>query len=107
MEAARERLSVALATTNSVRSGAKKFTIPINPDGEDTERMPLKKGQEHVKIHDEDSTGFWHETTSTTKDKKKEAVCAACGKPAAKDAVLKQCSGCRQVLYAPTSSLYF
>jgi len=104
MEAARERLSVALATTNSVRSGAKKFTIPINPESEDIitqkERMPLKKGQEFVKIHDEESTGFWHETLSTTKDKTKEAVCAACGKPAAREVVLKQCSGCRQVLYA-------
>ena len=104
IEAARERLREALATTNSVRSGAKKFTMPIIPDGEDIiterEKKSLKKGQELVKIHDEDNFGFWHETSSTTKDKTNEAVCAACGKPAAKDVELKQCSGCRQILYA-------
>jgi hypothetical protein len=104
IEAARERLRVALATSNSVRSGAKKFTMPINPDGEDIiterEKMSLKKGQELVKIQDEENSGFWHETKSTKKDKSKEAVCAACGRPAANDVALKQCSGCHQVLYA-------
>ena len=77
--------------------------MPVVPNGEEfiTERenLSLKKGQELVKIHDEKNFGLWHETSSTTKDKTKEAVCAACGKPAAKDVGLKQCSGCRQILY--------
>jgi len=76
--------------------------MPIIPNGEDIiterEQMPLKKGHEIVKIHDEENLGFWHETSSTMKDKTKEAICAACGKPAAKEVELKQCSGCRQIL---------
>ena len=91
-----------MATTNSVRSGAKKFTVPVIPNGEEIiterEKKSLKKGQEFVKIHDEENSGFWHETSSTMKDKSNEAVCAACGKPAAKGVELKQCSGCRQIL---------
>lgn len=85
--------------------------MPILPNGEEIiterEQMGLKKGQELLKIHDEENMGFWHETSSTQKDKSREAVCAECGKPAAKDVELKQCSGCRQTLYAPFRLVLF
>ncbi|KAJ3493076.1 hypothetical protein NLJ89_g11097 [Agrocybe chaxingu] len=71
---------------------------PARCIAESMNRKWLKKGQSIVKTH-EDSFGHWHETNSSTKDRQREAVCASCGKPAAPDVQLKQCSGCRQVLY--------
>jgi len=58
----------------------------------------LKKGQTVTKQHSNQGSGYWRETTSVTKDSRKEAVCASCGKPAGPDVELKTCSGCRMVL---------
>jgi len=102
IKAARERLSDALGATSSVPSGAKKFTIPMVPGGEriatEMESKHLKKGQKISTIPDEESHGFWTETSSSNKDRSRAATCASCGKPAAKDVELKQCAGCHQVL---------
>ena len=58
----------------------------------------LKKGQTSAKLQSDEGSSYWRETTSVTKDSRKEAVCASCGKPAAPDVQLKTCSGCRMVL---------
>ncbi|CAA7267050.1 unnamed protein product [Cyclocybe aegerita] len=103
IQAANERLAEALGGPNSVRSGSKKFMMPVMPGAEglmdSMDGKWLKKGQSIVKTHDQENFGYWNETTSSTKDRRREAVCASCGKPAARDVQLKQCSGCRQVLY--------
>lgn len=56
----------------------------------------IKIGQSIVKKSDDDwmmkALGT-DETMSSTKDRRGEAVCAPCGKPAAQDFQLKQCSG--------------
>jgi hypothetical protein len=68
------------------------------PDGnslrERMEKMNLKEGQS-IK-QDWQPNGFWEETTSDIKDKRRQTVCAACGKPGRSE--LKTCSGCRQIL---------
>jgi len=73
------------------------------PGGEriatEMESKHLKKGQKISTIPDEESHGFWTETSSSTKDRSRAATCASCGKPAAKDVELKQCAGCHQVLW--------
>ncbi|KAG0701206.1 hypothetical protein DFH29DRAFT_876028 [Suillus ampliporus] len=46
---------------------------------------------------DHENHGYWQETTSSTKDKRSQSACAACGKPGGQD--LKTCSGCRAILY--------
>lgn len=61
----------------------------------------LKKGQTSTKHYSDEGSGYWRETTSVTKDSRKEAVCASCGRPAAPDVQLKTCSGCRMVLWVP------
>ena len=99
--AASARLATALASTNSVRSGAKKFTMPIGGTHGDAltermERMHLKEGQSIKKDWQPENHGFWEETTSNIKDKRRQTVCAACGKPGGSE--LKTCSGCRQIL---------
>ncbi|KAF8802479.1 hypothetical protein BYT27DRAFT_7196671 [Phlegmacium glaucopus] len=103
VQAARGRLLEALSGPNSVRSGSKKFSMPMMPGGEamldEMGQKYLKKGQSIIKKPDDESLGYWHETKSSTKDRRREAVCASCGKPAAQDVQLKTCSGCRQVLY--------
>jgi hypothetical protein len=99
LDAASNRLTTALASTNSVRSGAKKFTVPMagaeaNSLRERMEKIHLKEGQS-IK-QDWETNGFWEETKSDIKDKRRETVCAACGKPGGSE--LKTCSGCRQIL---------
>ena len=102
IKAARERLSEALSSSASVRSGAKTFNMPMMRGGEsiqdDLASGHLKKGQTSTKQYSDDGSGYWRETTSATKDSRKEAVCASCGKPAAPNVQLKTCSGCRMVL---------
>lgn len=102
IQAAQNRLSEALGGPNSVRSGSKKFSMPMMPGAEaildGMDQRHLKKGQTISKKPDDENYGYWHETKSSTKDRRREAVCAACGKPAADDVPLKTCSGCRQVL---------
>ncbi|KAJ8503431.1 hypothetical protein ONZ45_g10857 [Pleurotus djamor] len=97
MNDANERLSDALASGNSVRSGAKTFTMPVHPNGLDIHKHNLKKGQSIVRDFPPDEGGFWQETTSNKKDKKSETVCGACGKPGG--AELKVCGGCRKIYY--------
>lgn len=102
LQAATDRLAAALASTNSVRSGAKKFTMPMGGMGtnalrEQMEKMHLKEGQSIKQLWQPENHGFWEETTSNTKDRRRETVCASCGKPGG--AELKTCSGCRQILY--------
>ena|ERR1700733_9052521 len=102
LQAATDRLAAALASTNSVRSGAKKFTMPMGGMGTDAlreqlDKMHLKEGQSIKQVWQPENHGFWEETTSNIKDRRRETVCAACGKPGG--AELKTCSGCRQILY--------
>ncbi|KDQ24707.1 hypothetical protein PLEOSDRAFT_170308 [Pleurotus ostreatus PC15] len=78
INAAHEGLSAALASTNSVRSGAKTYTMPLHPDAMNTNIDQLKKGQSMVRDFSPDSHGYWQETTSTKKDKKSETVCGLC-----------------------------
>ncbi|KAJ8692588.1 hypothetical protein PTI98_009886 [Pleurotus ostreatus] len=101
INAAHEGLSAALASTNSVRSGAKTYTMPLHPDAMNTNIDQLKKGQSMVRDFSPDSHGYWQETTSTKKDKKSETVCGLCGKPGG--AKLKTCSGCRVILFVVLS----
>ncbi|KAL4257934.1 MUB1/samB family protein [Pleurotus pulmonarius] len=97
INAAHERLSAALASTNSIRSGAKTYTMPLHPQAMSTNIDELKKGQSIVRDFSPDSLGYWQETTSTKKDKKSETVCGLCGKPGGVEH--KTCSGCRAILY--------
>ncbi|KAF9524876.1 hypothetical protein CPB83DRAFT_897543 [Crepidotus variabilis] len=103
IQAARDRLAEALGTTNSVRSGAKQFSMPIAPGAQNSMEQRdskwLKKGQKIVTNYDDKNWGYWHETASSSRDKTREAVCASCGKPATKNSDFKKCSGCRQVMY--------
>lgn len=100
-ELAVARLNAALASPNSVKSGAKKFNQPIAPGAQDTIRMMderwNKKGESVQQRPSGDSRGFWQETVTTARDKKRESVCAACGKPAG--AALRACSACKKILY--------
>jgi len=102
IQAARERLSEALSSSASVRSGAKTFNMPMVPGGESIQdgftSAYLKKGQTITKQPTDEGSGYWREITSAMKDSRKEAVCASCGRPAAPDVQLKTCSGCRMVL---------
>ncbi|KAG2135963.1 hypothetical protein DEU56DRAFT_737410, partial [Suillus clintonianus] len=93
---ANERLTVALSSPNSVKAGMKAFTMPINPSGPDPRLGKLKKGQSVQRDRDYESHGYWEEITSSTKDKRSQSACAACGKPDGQD--LKTCSGCRAIL---------
>ncbi|KAG2103793.1 MM3350-like domain-containing protein, partial [Suillus discolor] len=97
VDQANERLSAALSSPNSVRAGMKAFTMPINPSAHDSRTGKLKKGQSIQREWDHESHGYWQETTSSTKDKRSQSACAACGKPGGQD--LKTCSGCRAILY--------
>jgi len=101
IKAAKERLSEALSSSASVRSGAKTYHMPMVPGGESIQDQmtTLKKGQTVTKQYSSEGMGYWRETTSGRKDSRREAVCASCGKPAAPDVQLKTCSGCRMVLY--------
>ncbi|KII85084.1 hypothetical protein PLICRDRAFT_331059 [Plicaturopsis crispa FD-325 SS-3] len=96
---ATERLASALSSTNSVRSGAKIYTMPIAPTEEfnDHRSKGLKKGQTIMKNNVDEDHGYWQETVSGGSDKKKESVCASCGKPGGE--ALKVCGGCRQIMY--------
>ena len=97
---AEERLSQALDSNQSMRVGPKKHTIPIGHHGEEhTDKLNtlgMKEGVKYEKKREEG--GYWHETTSTTRDSIKKALCGSCGKPAAEDVELKKCSGCRLVM---------
>jgi len=95
---AEARLAEALASTNSVRSGAKVFNMPIAPESvrDSFDRKHLKKGEAIVKDYDNENFGYWQETANTRKDKRDETVCAQCGRP---DENLKLCSGCKQIRY--------
>ncbi|KAJ3541772.1 hypothetical protein NMY22_g3762 [Coprinellus aureogranulatus] len=99
--AARERVSSALSSANSVPSGSKKFVTPFAPDYKPGNSMfykgKNKKGVETTVTKDPESWGQWEEAQSTVKDSRKRALCAACGKPGGE--ALKTCGGCRQVLY--------
>ncbi|KAL0954366.1 hypothetical protein HGRIS_003357 [Hohenbuehelia grisea] len=97
LEATALRLSDALSSHNSVRTGAKQFSMPFHPDAIGNEHATkfLKRGQKITR--DFQPGGYWQETTSTTKDKRRETVCASCGKPGGNE--LKTCSGCRQIFY--------
>lgn len=102
VEEAKERLANALSTSSSVRAGAKKFTMSIVPGSTavmDAMDNPfLKKKQEITKQAHPEGLGEWREITSSSRDSRKEAVCACWGKPASPEVQLKVCSGCRQVL---------
>jgi hypothetical protein len=90
IQAAQNRLSEALGGPNSVRSGSKKFSMPMVPGAEAMlDGMHLKKGQTISKKPGGENHGYWHETKSSTNDRRREAVCAACGKLAADDVPLK------------------
>ncbi|KIJ62904.1 hypothetical protein HYDPIDRAFT_93487 [Hydnomerulius pinastri MD-312] len=97
ISAANERLAAALASPNSVRTGAKSFKMPMAPNATDLESHFLKKGQSIKRDWEPESHGYWQETTTERKDKRSQAVCAACGKPGGQE--LKTCSGCRMILY--------
>ncbi|CCM00254.1 uncharacterized protein FIBRA_02283 [Fibroporia radiculosa] len=96
---ANARLAEALATQNSVRSGAKKYHMPFAPMDQykAMRARDLGKGEHVVHQHEGDYGGFWEETKTERKDRKSEAACAACGNPDAK--ALKVCSGCKQIMY--------
>ncbi|KAH9481335.1 hypothetical protein JR316_0005857 [Psilocybe cubensis] len=102
LDAAKARVAEALSSTTSVRSGAKKFHMPIMPGAEhiinQMDQQHLKKGQTIVNSHDMENYGFWNETVSTKRDARKEAVCGFCGKPASSEVQLKACAGCQQVI---------
>ncbi|PPQ73856.1 hypothetical protein CVT24_012246 [Panaeolus cyanescens] len=101
--ATKARVAEALNTTNSVRTGAKQFTVPFVPQSQAFHNQTwLRDNVSFVMQHDDDDTtgaGHWRETMSETKDKLRVAVCAACGKPASAGVDLKTCSGCRKVMY--------
>ncbi|EAU85675.2 hypothetical protein CC1G_10947 [Coprinopsis cinerea okayama7 len=115
IEAARARLAEALSSTNSVRSGSKKFNMPFPfgvPLSADKPLDPSRPGPSSglyrnlgknahktqvVKTFEPGYAGYWEELESNVKDKRRETLCAHCGKPG--DEALKQCGGCRQVLY--------
>ena len=95
---AEERLPAALASPTSLPSGAKRFHIPYKP----LEEWPAETLKDGHRLQDDwvpldekgDGGGFWRETQSTGKDKRRHgAICALCGKP---DKDLMACSGCRQ-----------
>ncbi|KZV87163.1 hypothetical protein EXIGLDRAFT_652444 [Exidia glandulosa HHB12029] len=97
---AEQCLAEALASRNSVRSGAKSFTTPLREDVDPDEANMIahkpKRGQGVVRNWNESETGFWQETESHVKDKRSQTVCAQCGKPGQD---LKTCGGCRGILY--------
>ncbi|KAF9051935.1 MM3350-like domain-containing protein [Panaeolus papilionaceus] len=99
--ATKARVSEALNSTSSVRSGAKQFTVPYVPQDPAKFDRPWMKDISLVVQHDDnaDSGGYWNEVRSDTKDKLRVACCAACGKPASRGVDLKTCSGCRKVMY--------
>ncbi|PPQ69769.1 hypothetical protein CVT24_002981 [Panaeolus cyanescens] len=107
LEATKKRVSDALNSASSVPSGAKQFTIPFQEhEPGEFDKPFLKKSQSIVVTREEgnnsddsDVGGYWKETQSNTKDRRRVAVCAACGKPASDDVELKTCSGCRLVWY--------
>ncbi|KAF9051930.1 MM3350-like domain-containing protein [Panaeolus papilionaceus] len=113
LEATKKRVADALNSASSVPSGAKQFTIPFVPhDPEEIEKPFLKKSQSVVVTRENESesddeggvgSGYWKETQSNTKDRRRVAVCAACGKPASDHVELKTCSGCRKVWYCSVS----
>jgi hypothetical protein len=98
LAAVKERVAAALSSSNSVRSGAKKFHMPIMPDMPATAYMNLKKGESIVQSHEQDErgNGYWQEVVSERRDHRSVAVCGACGKPGGEE--LKTCGGCRQIL---------
>ncbi|KAL0564228.1 hypothetical protein V5O48_017824 [Marasmius crinis-equi] len=102
---AKDNLSTALASTNSVRSGMRSFRMPFTSEAFADSRSrtgPIKKGQTVVKTLGTDSPssgGFWEEVSSEKKDRKAVSACALCGKPGTAELVLKTCGGCRQMLY--------
>ncbi|OBZ79819.1 Uncharacterized protein y4hQ [Grifola frondosa] len=99
------RLSAALGSSASVSSGAKVYHMPIMSGAEEIARgMHVKRGQKVEQKWDEENGGFWQETTSSTRDRRAEAVCAACGNSAGMQ--LKACSGCKQVLYCSRQHQY-
>lgn len=81
----------------------KAFTMPISPSALDPRVGKLKKGQSIQREWDHESHGYWQETTSSTKDKRSQSACAACGKPGGQD--LKTCSGCRAILQVSLNEL--
>jgi hypothetical protein len=101
IDQANGRLTAALSSPNSVRTGMRAFTMPMHPSALDPSALDprmgkLKKGQSVQREWDNENHGYWQETTSNKKDKRSQATCAACGKPGGQD--LKTCSGCRAIL---------
>ncbi|TFK54535.1 hypothetical protein OE88DRAFT_1643015 [Heliocybe sulcata] len=74
------------ASSNSVKSGAKKVHTPLGSVGQDMirrfDKVWNKKGQSVQQTEDPGFGAFWLETVSDGRDGKSEGVCAACGKPA-------------------------
>ncbi|KAJ8085003.1 hypothetical protein PM082_003780 [Marasmius tenuissimus] len=99
---AKDNLSAALASSNSVRQGMRGFVIPLHQEALVNPRPgqgPTKKGQSLVKTFDSNAGGFWEEVSTEKKDRKAVSACACCGKPGTPELVLKACGGCRQMLY--------
>lgn len=93
----RRRLSEALASTASVRSGAKGHVTPLQSiEDLDSTKPPLRKNEKRVREFKEGEPGFWEETQKSGKDKAREALCAHCGSPGKS---LALCSGCKEVRY--------
>ncbi|KAF5366847.1 hypothetical protein D9758_006485 [Tetrapyrgos nigripes] len=117
MEWTQKLLNEALASPTSIPSGARSFKMPMRPDALDPTTWDdptkagkkLKKGQAIVREFDTEQDGLsgmlakmgmgghWEETVHTQRDKRAQTVCAMCGKPGGQE--LKQCSGCKRVLY--------
>lgn len=100
MDFTRRTLTEALNSTNSVPTGAKKYTTPFHDDADHGMYRAPEKGKKVVKHFQSNgdgglSRGFWEEVQSE-KDRRSAGVCAACGKPGGAD--LKRCGGCRQIL---------
>ncbi|TFY78592.1 hypothetical protein EWM64_g5415 [Hericium alpestre] len=103
---ARQRVHAALASPDSVTTGAKQFMVPLHPSALDKPApgtiFAPKKGQKLERTWDGgqgdgtvDGPRFLQEMTTTKRDKKISGCCWSCGCPHK----LSACGRCHKTLY--------
>nr|GAT48496.1 predicted protein [Mycena chlorophos] len=90
----------ALGTKLSYPSGAKKFMMPLRPEGLESDPRTVLLNREgkstrEITVDPDSAFGFYEEFKKDGRDSRRATACAACGNP--ND--LKACSGCGMRFY--------